>query len=45
VAAYTGRYGWVDLRLANVPADELRELVEEAWRQTAPKRVVAAHDR
>jgi hypothetical protein len=45
VAAYTGRYGWIDLRLGNVPADELRELVEEAWRQTAPKRVVAAYER
>jgi hypothetical protein len=44
VAAYTGRYGWVTLRLGGVPADELAELVVEAWRQTAPKRTVAGYD-
>lgn len=30
--------------LAAVAADELAELVEEAWRAVAPKRVVAAFD-
>jgi hypothetical protein len=44
VAAYTGRYGWVNLRLGGVPADDLAELVVEAWRQTAPRRTVAAYD-
>jgi hypothetical protein len=44
IAAYTGRYGWVTVNLATVDADELRELVCEAWRRTAPKRLAAALD-
>jgi hypothetical protein len=44
VAAYTGRYGWVTVTLATADADELHELVVEAWRRTAPKRLVAAYD-
>jgi hypothetical protein len=44
VAAYTGRYGWVQVSLSTVDPDELRELVVEAWRQTAPKRLVRAYD-
>ncbi|MHB8574844.1 MAG: MmcQ/YjbR family DNA-binding protein [Dehalococcoidia bacterium] len=39
IAPYTGRYGWVSIRLASVDPDELRELLEEAWRRTAPKRL------
>ena len=42
--AYVGRHGWVDVRLARADRDELAELVEEAWRRTAPRRVVAAFD-
>src|ERR1700704_345527 len=30
------------VRLATVDAEELRELLEEAWRRVAPKRLVAA---
>ncbi len=44
VAPYVGRYGWVDVTLSTVDADELRELIIEAWRRTAPKRLVAAYD-
>lgn len=44
VAAYVGRYGWVRLRLTEVDAGELAELLSEAWRRTAPKRLVAAYD-
>ena len=44
VPAYVGRHGWVSVRLATVDPDELRELLVEAWRQTAPKRLVAAYD-
>jgi len=44
VAAYVGRYGWITVRLAGVGVDELRELVVEAWRRTAPKREVKAFD-
>jgi hypothetical protein len=44
VAAYTGRYGWVDVNLSTVDPDELHELIVEAWRRTAPKRLVAEYD-
>jgi hypothetical protein len=44
VSHYTGRFGWTTVKLARVDADELRELVEDAWRRTAPKRMVAAYD-
>jgi hypothetical protein len=38
-----GRSGWTYVDLASARLDELRELVAEAWRMIAPKRVVAAH--
>lgn len=44
VAAYVGRFGWVQIDLTTVDADELRELLVEAWRRTAPKRLVKAYD-
>jgi hypothetical protein len=44
VAHYVGRYGWVTVQLATVEPEVLRALVTEAWRQTAPKRVVAGYD-
>ena len=44
VSAYTGRYGWTSVVLARVSAEELADLVEDAWRRTAPKRLVAAYD-
>jgi len=44
VAAYTGRFGWVSVRLAAVEPDLMRELIAAAWRRTAPKRLVAAHE-
>jgi hypothetical protein len=39
-AAYTGRFGWVDVRLAGVDEAMLGGLLENAWRQTAPKRLL-----
>jgi hypothetical protein len=33
------RYHWVDVRLAAIDADEMRELVEDAWAFCVPKRV------
>jgi hypothetical protein len=34
------RYHWVHVRLAAIDADEMRDLVEEAWAFVVPKRVV-----
>jgi hypothetical protein len=34
------RYNWVHVRLAAIDADEMRELVEDAWAFVVPKRVV-----
>ncbi|WP_433184796.1 MmcQ/YjbR family DNA-binding protein [Actinoallomurus sp. CA-150999] len=36
------RFNWVEVRLAALDEDEMRELVEEAWRMVVPKRVAAA---
>jgi hypothetical protein len=44
VPAYVGRHGWVSVQLATVDPTELSELLVEAWRQTAPKRLVTAYD-
>jgi hypothetical protein len=41
VAAYTGKYGWVRVRLAGVPLELAQRLVENAWRRTAPRRLLA----
>ena len=43
-AAYTGRFGWVTVRLSSVYPADLHDLIVEAWRQTAPKRLVATYD-
>ena len=44
VPAYVGQHGWVGVRLATVDPVELGELLVEAWRQTAPKRLVKTYD-
>jgi hypothetical protein len=36
------RFNWVEVVLAALDEDEMRELVEEAWRMVVPKRVAAA---
>lgn len=38
------KYPLMLVRLANVYRDDLRELLEESWRRSAPKRLVAAFD-
>jgi hypothetical protein len=43
-SAYTGRYGWVRVRLAGVGKDLARRLVTSAWKRTAPRRLVADHE-
>ena len=35
---------WVLVRISSVNTDDLRGLLEEAWRSRAPKRLVAAWD-
>jgi hypothetical protein len=40
----SGRFGWVRVRLDLVDFDEARELVLEAFRLTAPRRVVREYD-
>jgi hypothetical protein len=44
IPAYVGRHGWVGVRLATADPVELAELLIEAWRQTAPTRLVKAYD-
>ncbi|MGC5011830.1 MmcQ/YjbR family DNA-binding protein [Streptosporangium sp. DT93] len=39
-----GQFGWVVVHLKRIDADELLELVTEAWCLTAPKRLVDAHE-
>ncbi|HEY2673788.1 MAG TPA: MmcQ/YjbR family DNA-binding protein [Rugosimonospora sp.] len=43
-AAYVGRFGWTRIQRSSVDADELRELIIEAWRRTATKAVVRRYD-
>ena len=40
-AAYVGRFGWVTVDLARIEIVELEQLLRDAWRLTAPKKVVA----
>jgi hypothetical protein len=40
VAAYTGKYGWVRVRLAGVPVELAERLIGNAWRRTAPRRLL-----
>ena len=37
------RYNWVEVRLAALDDEEMRELVLDAWRMVVPKRVAAEH--
>ena len=42
VPRYTGKNGWIGIRLdVDQDWDEVAELIEESWRRTAPKKVVA----
>lgn len=43
-SAYTGRYGWVRVRLAGVGGDLAGRLVTNAWKRTAPRRLVADYE-
>jgi hypothetical protein len=37
------RFHWIHARMAVLGADEMRELVTDAWRMVVPKKVAAAH--
>ena len=41
-SAYTGRFGWVRVRLAGLRAELGERLVRNAWERTAPRRLVSA---
>jgi hypothetical protein len=40
-SAYVGRFGWVTVDLGRVDPELLANLLREAWRRTAPKRLAA----
>jgi hypothetical protein len=42
-SAYVGRFGWVTADLDRIDDGLLRVLLVEAWRLTAPKRLVATY--
>lgn len=42
VAPYVGRHGWVSVRVGRVRSQAMRALIIDAWRLTAPKRLMAA---
>ena len=44
VPPYVGPKGWIGVRIAKGDAQEITELVTEAWRMTATRRAVAAFD-
>jgi hypothetical protein len=44
IAAHVGRHGWVEVALARADADQVEELLADAWRSIAPKRLVAEFD-
>lgn len=44
VAPFVGRHGWVLCQLATTPVGVLEDLLTEAWRLTAPKRLVRSWD-
>jgi hypothetical protein len=39
------RYNWLQVRLDAIDAQEMRELVTDAWRMCVPKKVAAEYDR
>ena len=41
VSAYTGRFGWVSVQLAGLSPELAERLIANAWRRTAPKRLLS----
>ena len=44
VTPHYEKYPYVLVELAHVEKGELAQLIEDAWRMVAPKRLLAAHD-
>jgi len=44
VPPYVGKSGWIGIKYRTVDRGELEELLTEAWRMTAPKRLLHAYD-
>ena len=44
VPSYVGSKGWIGVVVSKADRGEVEELITEAWRMTAPKRLVAAFD-
>jgi hypothetical protein len=40
ISAYTGRFGWVSVRLAGVGRELGERLIKNAWERTAPRRLL-----
>lgn len=43
VSAYTGRFGWVTVRLRSLGKELGARLVRNAWERTAPRRLAGEH--
>jgi hypothetical protein len=41
---YVGTHGWTGVQIARVNPGEMRDPITEAWRMTAPKRLVKTFD-
>jgi hypothetical protein len=44
-SAYTGRFGWVRVRLAGLGHEMGEKLIRNAWERTAPRRLVGQNAR
>ena len=45
VPPYVGPSGWVDVLFSKVDPQEMKELITEPWRITAPKRLMRSFDK
>ena len=41
VAAYTGRFGWVNVKLHRLRRELGEQIIKNAWERTAPRRLVS----
>ena len=44
VPAYVGRQGWIGVNFVDVDRDELAAIIEDSYRMTAPKKLLAQLD-